>query len=40
MVGNITVGVVIVLIIAGIIFGCQVDKAGIKDAEEKDKNNQ
>ena len=36
MAGNITVGIVILLIIGGIIFGCWIDRADIKNS---DKNN-
>lgn len=37
MAGNITVAIVIILIIGGIIFGCWVDRADTKIADEKKK---
>lgn len=35
MVGNITVGIVVLLIVGGIIFGCRIDHQATKEADEK-----
>lgn len=35
MAGNITVAIVIIFIVGGIIFGCWIDRADTKTADEK-----
>ena len=38
MVGNITVGIVVLLIVGGIIFGCRIDHQATKEADEKNNS--
>lgn len=38
MVGNITEGIVVLLIVGGIIFGCRIDHQATKEADEKNNS--